>query len=138
MRSPETHGHARKLLNRYVSGDSDPSPVVFVDHLINCAKRFDFELDHRVFNYLLNAYIRANRIENAIDCFNAMICQDVIPWVPYMNILLTALVRRNMIGELRDLYNKMVLRGIYGDHFTVHVMVRACLKEGRVEEAEEY
>ena len=43
-----------------------------------------------------------------------------------------------MIDEVRDLYNKMVLRGVYGDHYTVHVMCQAFLKEGRVEDVEEY
>ena len=63
-----------------------------------------------------------------------MICEDAIPWVSCMDILLTDLVRINMIDELQNLYNKMVLRGVYGDHYTVHVMCRAFLKEGRVEE----
>ena len=86
----------------------------------------------------MNGYIRVDRIENAIEFFNSMICEDVIPLVPCMNILLTDLVRRNMIYEVRDLYNKMVLRGIYGDRYTIHVMSRAFLKEGRVEDVEEY
>ena len=87
---------------------------------------------------MLNGYIRIGRIKNAINFFNSMICEDVSPWVPCMNILLTDLVMRNMIEEVQNLYNKMVLRGVYGDHYIVHVMSRAFLKEGRVEDVEEY
>ena len=87
---------------------------------------------------MLNGYIRAGRIENVIEFFNFMIYEHVIPWVPCMNILLTELVRRNTIDEMRHLYNKMVLRGIYGDRYIEHVMYQAFLKEGRVEDVEEY
>ena len=55
-----------------------------------------------------------------------------------MNILLKDLVKRNMIDEVRDLYNKMVLRGIYGDHYIVHVIYQAFLTKGMVENVEEY
>ena len=107
---------ARSPIN---SGSGDSGSLfrrLFFYCLINCAKRFDFELDHRVLNYLLNDYIRVVKSKIAIDFFNSMICEDVIPWVPCMNILLMDLVRRNMIDE------------VYGDHYIVHVTCRAFLK----------
>ncbi|KAM1525400.1 hypothetical protein ACFX10_009868 [Malus domestica] len=134
MGNPKTHGRAKMLLNQYVSGNSG----VFVDHLVDCAKRFDFELESQVFGYLLNNYVRANRIECAIDCFSRTLELEMYPCVTYVNILLTELVRRNMMGEAREVYDKMALRGIGGDRVTLQVMMRGCLKQGKPDDAEEY
>ncbi|XP_024195989.1 pentatricopeptide repeat-containing protein At2g39230, mitochondrial [Rosa chinensis] len=137
MGFPETRGRAKTLLNRYVSGDSGPPPpAVLLDRLLDCAERFGFDFDSWVFSYLLNSYVRANRIGDAVDCFNRMVELEIYAGagVEYMNIVLTALVRRNMFEEARDLYGKMVERGVGGDCATLNVMMRACLKEGKPEE----
>ncbi|XP_024164031.1 pentatricopeptide repeat-containing protein At3g54980, mitochondrial [Rosa chinensis] len=137
MGFPETRGRAKTLLNRYVSGDSGPPPAVFLDRLLDCAKRFGFDLDSMVFSYLLNSYVRANRIGDAVDCFNRMVEVEIYASVEYVNIVMTALVRRNMFEEARELYGTMLGRGV-GDCATLNVMMRACLKEGKPEAAEEY
>ncbi|EOY31434.1 Pentatricopeptide repeat superfamily protein, putative [Theobroma cacao] len=135
--SQQTNKQVKYLLNRFVAGDSGPTPIVFLDHLIDIAKRFDFELDSRVFNYLLNSYVRV-RIDDAVDCFNGMIEHDIVPMLPFMNILLTALVRGNLIDKARELYDKMVSIGVRGDRVTVLLMMRAFLKDGKPWEAEEF
>ncbi|KAF2287207.1 hypothetical protein GH714_039343 [Hevea brasiliensis] len=137
-RSSETSRRAQNLLNRFISGDSGPMPTVLVDHLIETAKRFDFESDSRVYNYLLNSYVRANKLNDAVDCFNRMIGGNIFPWVPFLNIFLSALVRNNMICETQKVYNEMVLKGLHGDLFTVHIMMRASLKENKHEEAKKF
>ncbi|PRQ23748.1 putative tetratricopeptide-like helical domain-containing protein [Rosa chinensis] len=121
MGFPETRGRAKTLLNRYVSGDSGPPPAVFLDRLLDCAK----------------SYVRANRIGDAVDCFNRMVEVEIYASVEYVNIVMTALVRRNMFEEARELYGTMLGRGV-GDCATLNVMMRACLKEGKPEAAEEY
>ena len=117
MGFPETQKLAKSLLAQCVFGDSAPAPPIFVHHLVQCANKFDFLLDSRLFNYLLDSYVRANRIEDAVLCYNRMIKfeSDIIPWVPYINILMAALLRRNMFGEIHELHNKMVYRGISGN-----------------------
>ncbi|MED6195514.1 hypothetical protein PIB30_038550 [Stylosanthes scabra] len=136
--SPDTYGVLRSLLNNYVFADSSPTVRVLVEELVECSRRYNFESDSRVFNYLLNAYVRANKVTDAVECLRLMLEHDLVPWVPFMNILLTALVRRNMIRDTYSLYDEMVQRKIYGDCFTLHVLMRACLKEGKIEEAEMY
>ncbi|KAM1987394.1 hypothetical protein ACFX15_034661 [Malus domestica] len=39
MGSPNTHEHAKMLLNQCVSGDSGSVPGIFVHHLVDCAKK---------------------------------------------------------------------------------------------------
>ena len=75
--------------------------LFFLDHLIDTRKRFDFELNSRAFNYLLNSYVRVNRIDDAVACFSGMIERDIVPWIPFMNILLTTLIRRNLMDKAR-------------------------------------
>ncbi|KAE8687134.1 tRNA (cytosine-5-)-methyltransferase-like [Hibiscus syriacus] len=137
--SSQTHKHAQYLLNNNFGSDhSGPAPFVFLDHLVDTSKRFDFELNSRAFNYLLNSYVRVNRFDDAVDCFNGMLERDIVPWIPYMNILLTALVRRSLMDKARELYGKMVSIGVRGDCFTVYAMMRAFLKEGKPWEGEEF
>ncbi|KAE8690974.1 Detected protein of unknown function [Hibiscus syriacus] len=50
---------------------------ILVDHLVDTSKRLDFELNSRAFNYLLNSYVRVNRIDDVVDCFNGMLERDV-------------------------------------------------------------
>ncbi|KAE8654485.1 hypothetical protein F3Y22_tig00117048pilonHSYRG00393 [Hibiscus syriacus] len=135
----QTHKHAQYLLNnKFGSYHSGPAPFVFLDHLVDTSKRFDFELNSQPFNYLLNGYVRVNSFDDAVDCFNGMLERDIVPWIPYTNILLTALVRRNLIDKARELYDKMVSIGVRGDCFTVYAMMRAFLKEGKPWEAVEF
>ncbi|KAK9273046.1 hypothetical protein L1049_017853 [Liquidambar formosana] len=135
--SSGTHRYARNLLNRYVRGDLGPMARVFVDHLIESSKRLDLEFDSQVFGYLLNSYVRAGQIEDAMACIDGMISNNVFPSVLYLNIVLAALVRENMIGRAQHLYNKMISRGFSGDCATIHVMIRGYLKEGKADEAEQ-
>ena len=85
---------------------------------------------------MLNSYVKAKKLNDAIDCFNRMIEIDIVPWIRFLNVLLTALVRNNRICEVRKVYDKMVLKGVHVDCFTVHIMMRASLKEEKYEEAE--
>ncbi|KAJ7980574.1 Pentatricopeptide repeat-containing protein [Quillaja saponaria] len=48
------------------------------------------------------------------------------------------MVRRNMIVQTLELHDKVLLKEIHGDRFTLHMLMRACVTEGRFEEAEEY
>ncbi|CAL5435280.1 unnamed protein product [Camellia sinensis] len=136
--SPNHHQIARNMLNRYVLGDSSPSSCILVDHLVDCSKRFEFDSDSRIFNYLLNSYVRAGRFNDSFDCFDRMIESNIEPWVMCINVFLTALVRKNMIAEARGLYNNVVSRGVNYDCCTVETMMRACLNDGKADEAERY
>lgn len=137
--SPETHGDAKHLLNKYVFGDSAPAAKVLVELLVECAERYGFKLsDSRVFNYLLISYVRANKITEAVECFRAMLEDGVVPWVPFVNVLLTAMIRRNMVEDAHRLFDEMAERRIYGDCYTLQVLMRACLKGGKFVEAERY
>ncbi|KAB5553316.1 hypothetical protein DKX38_010627 [Salix brachista] len=135
-KSTETCGKARDLLNRFASDDWGPVPSVVVARLIESSRRLDFESDSRVFNYLLNSYVKTKRINDAIDCFNSLIEKDIVPCLTVMNIFLSALVKNNMICQARDVYNKMVSKGVRGDCATISVMIRASMREGKLEEAE--
>ncbi|KAI7989559.1 Pentatricopeptide repeat-containing protein [Camellia lanceoleosa] len=136
--SPSHHQIARNMLNRYVLGDSSPSSCVLVDHLVDCLKRFEFDSDSRIFNYLLNSYVRAGRFNDSFDCLDRMIESNIEPWVMCINVFLTALVRKNMIAEARGLYNNVVSRGVNYDCCTIETMMRACLNDGKADEAERY
>jgi pentatricopeptide repeat protein len=48
------------------------------------------------------------------------------------------MVRTNMSSDARKLYDEMVERGICGDCYTLHVFMRACLKEEKFEETEKF
>ncbi|CAI9775574.1 unnamed protein product [Fraxinus pennsylvanica] len=130
------NGVVRNLLNNYASSNSVPSAVVLVDHFIDCAERFGFQLDARVFNYLLNGYVRARRFADAVDCFKAMVSCGIAPWALVMNNFLSTLVKRDMNDEAFDLFNDVILNKFSYDCATVNVMMGACLREGKVEEAE--
>lgn len=135
-KSTETCGKARNLLNRFASDDWGPVPSVVVARLIESSRRLDFESDSRVFNYLLNSYVKTKRINDAVDCFNSLIEKDIVPCLTVMNIFLSELVKNNMIREARDVYNKMASKGVKGDCATISVMIRASMREGKLEEAE--
>lgn len=85
---------------------------------------------------LLNGFVLAQKIQDAMVCLNLMIEKNVDLWVSYVNILLNALIKKNMVVEVRELYDKMSSRGLFGDSVTVLFMMRACLKYGRAREAE--
>ncbi|KAF3670587.1 putative protein arginine N-methyltransferase PRMT10-like [Capsicum annuum] len=131
------HQHkAQRLLDYYASSDSGPSANVVFNGLVNCGKAFDFDLNPRVFNFLINSCVKAGRLNDAIDCFNGILEHGIMPWVPIMNKLLKILVRQDMIGVARDLYNDVVSRGIdFYDCGTVHILMSACVREGKMEEA---
>ncbi|MCI01001.1 pentatricopeptide repeat-containing protein, partial [Trifolium medium] len=78
-----------------------------------------------------------DKITDAVECFRTMLEHDVIPRIPIMNTLLTAMVSRNMISDARELYDEMVERGIC-DCYTFHVVMGACLNEGKFEEVEKF
>ncbi|KAJ0029797.1 hypothetical protein Pint_12691 [Pistacia integerrima] len=124
MKSSTTHGQARNLLDQYVSGFSGPTSIALVDYLIECAKRFDFDLDSRVFNYLLDSYVKAGEKNDAFECCCRMMERNIIPRVELVNKVLTDLVKRNFIDEAKELYNKMVLRGVSGDRVKVSTFLR--------------
>ncbi|XP_044471702.1 pentatricopeptide repeat-containing protein At4g32450, mitochondrial-like [Mangifera indica] len=130
MKSTETHGHARNSLSQYVLGISSPTSISLVDCLIECAKRFDFDIDAKVFNYLLDSYVKADKTIDALECCSRMIECNIIPQVELVNKILTELVKTNFIDEAKELYNKMVLRGVSGQR----VKVSTCLKEEKHEQ----
>ncbi|XP_022862268.1 pentatricopeptide repeat-containing protein At3g54980, mitochondrial-like [Olea europaea var. sylvestris] len=138
VKSPEHLLEAKNLLNHYVCSDSVLSAAVIVRRIVNCSKRFGFELNPRVFNYLLNVYINGHRHRDAIGCFRTMVICGIMPWIPYTKNLLSALVEQNMIGQAHDLFRCVVLRPESYDCATVHLMMHACLKLGQVEEAQKY
>ncbi|KAL2491314.1 Pentatricopeptide repeat-containing protein [Abeliophyllum distichum] len=129
---------ARNLLNSYASSNSVPSAIVLVDHFIDCGKRFGFQLNPLVFNYLLNGYVRARRFADAVDCFKAMVSCGVAPWAPIMNNFLSTLAKKNMIDEALNLFNDLILKKTSYDCATVNVMMCACLRRDKVDEAEKY
>ncbi|KAF2591196.1 hypothetical protein F2Q70_00040891 [Brassica cretica] len=135
--SPESHGRARDLLQRYVSSSSPMTmPKVLVTNLVESAKSFGFEVKALPFSYLLNAYTRERRTDYAVDCINLMIELGLPPYVRYVNNTLSALVRRNSINEAKELYGKMVATGLVaGDKATAHLLMRASLREEKPEEA---
>ncbi|CAF2111844.1 hypothetical protein Bca4012_095281 [Brassica carinata] len=135
--SPESHGRARDLLQRYVSSSSPMTmPKVLVTNLVESAKSFGFEVKALPFSYLLNAYTRERRTDYAVDCINLMIELGLPPYVRYVNNTLSALVRMNSINEAKELYGKMVATGLVaGDKATAHLLMRASLREEKPEEA---
>ncbi|GAU28044.1 hypothetical protein TSUD_265020 [Trifolium subterraneum] len=138
--SPKTHGSVQVLVYHYVSGNAIPCAKVIVEQLLECSGRYGFESDSRVFNYLLRSFVEVDKITDAVECFRTMLEHDVIPRVPIMNTLLTAMVRRNMISDACELYDEMVERGICGegDCCTLDVLMRACLNQGKFEEAQKF
>ncbi|CAI0544575.1 unnamed protein product [Linum tenue] len=137
-KEPRTRRQAQYLLNQFASGDSGPTPCTVVDHLVQCPESFSLERDSLVFDYLLNSYVRAGRLDGAVDCLNSMVGHGVFPSVPFVNIVLSELVKSGMIREAHNAYYKMVANGMEGDGVTVKVMMRGCLKEGRDVEAMEF
>ncbi|CAI9755619.1 unnamed protein product [Fraxinus pennsylvanica] len=138
VKSPEHCRMAKNLLNHYVFSDSVLSAAVIVRRIVNCSKRFGFELNPRVFNYLLNVYIKGHRYTDAIGCFRTMVICGMMPWIPYTKKLLSTLVERNMLGQAQSLFRCVVLRPESYDCATVHLMMLACLQVGKVEEAQKY
>ncbi|KAK4388943.1 Pentatricopeptide repeat-containing protein, mitochondrial [Sesamum angolense] len=136
--SHDHHGAARNLLNNYLSGDSSPSGVVLVDRLINCSERFGFGLKPRVFDYLLNGYVRARRYKDAEDCFYSLVSRGITPHVRILNNFLSSLIRSNMIDEARGLFRDIVIKKQTYDCASVYMMMCAALREDKVEEAEKY
>ncbi|KAI9121790.1 hypothetical protein K1719_007180 [Acacia pycnantha] len=134
----KTHGVARDMLSDFVVGHPGLSPNAFVRQLVECAGRYKLESSSRVVNYLLNGYVKANKIKDAVDCFKMMVDQNIDPWVHFMNNLLRGMVKRNMIDEALDLYDEMIQRRIYGDCFTLDEVMSACLAQGYNEKAEKY
>ncbi|XXG45650.1 hypothetical protein AAC387_Pa02g0681 [Persea americana] len=127
---------AQKLLNRSFSGTSIPSAGIFIERLIESSKRCD---SHPcLFDYVINSYLRAGRIEEAVESFDRMIENNIFPGITSRNILLAALVRLNLTGKARELYQVMQYKGMDCDCFTLDVVMNACLKEGKPDEAEEY
>ncbi|XP_058105197.1 pentatricopeptide repeat-containing protein At3g54980, mitochondrial-like [Magnolia sinica] len=125
------------LLKRKLSGSSSPSPTVLIDRLMEVSRRCISKTPY-IFQVILNSYVWNERIEEAIESFNAMVKNDVFPSIMSRNILLAALVRLNMIPEARELYTVIRDRGMDCNCFTLNVIMHACLKEGKPEEAEEY
>ncbi|KFK36816.1 hypothetical protein AALP_AA4G175100 [Arabis alpina] len=64
-----------------------------------------------------------------------MMERNVIPFVPYVNNVLSDLVRSNLISEAKEVYDKMVGVGVGGDNDTTQLLMRACLRERKPEEA---
>ncbi|KAK1382453.1 hypothetical protein POM88_020188 [Heracleum sosnowskyi] len=127
----------RNMFNRIVSGFSGDVGSNVVDQLVDCAKRFDFELNYVVFDYLLNGFVRAGRFVDAIGCFRRIVeCKISLP-LSCINFLVSRLVKNNLIEEAEDLYKGLVVRGTY-DCATVDVIVRACMKEGKYDEVGKY
>ena len=58
------HWQALNLLRQSNSCYSGPTTVVLIDRLVQCAERFDFDLDSRVFSYLLDSYVNADKINS--------------------------------------------------------------------------
>ncbi|KAJ4903889.1 Pentatricopeptide repeat-containing protein [Raphanus sativus] len=133
--SPQTRDRARNLLVLFISANPELPPSVTVKHLLDSAQRFDLGLDPHGFNYLLNAYTRNKRIDDALECFSLMVDRKVVPFVCYVNSLLSSLVKSNEIGEAKEIYNEMVEMGISGDNVTAQLLMRGCLRERRPEEA---
>nr|GMD39363.1 pentatricopeptide repeat-containing protein At3g54980, mitochondrial-like [Ipomoea batatas] len=77
--SSEHHHVARSLILKHVLGDSGPPSALF-DGLVDSAKRFSFELNPVVFNSLLDSLVKARRVRDAIDCFNAMMDHGILIW----------------------------------------------------------
>ncbi|KAL2544719.1 Pentatricopeptide repeat-containing protein [Forsythia ovata] len=138
VKSPEHWTVAKNLLIHYVWSDSVLSAAIIVHRFVNCSKRFGFELSPRVFNYLLNVYVRGRRYTDAIGCFRTMVSCRMMPWIPYMNNLLSALVDRNMLGQAQNVFRCVVLRTDSYDCATVQLMMQAFLQVGKVEEAQKY
>ncbi|CAA7052023.1 unnamed protein product [Microthlaspi erraticum] len=134
--SRETYDHASNLLVEFVSINPTLIPTVMVNDLVESAQRFDFELNPRAFNYLLNAYIRNSRTDDAVDCFNLMLDRNVTPFVAYVNKVLSFLLRSDSVDEGKEVYDKMVvIGGVGGDNVTTQLFMRACLRERKPEEA---
>ncbi|KAL7175247.1 hypothetical protein ACSBR2_028952 [Camellia fascicularis] len=151
--SPNHHQIARNMLNRYVLGDSRPSSCVLVDHLVDCSKRFEFDSDSWVFNYLLNSYVRAGRFKDAFDCFDRMIESNIEPWVMCINVFLTALAsfikldaanysiairavcRKPNSNVVCELLNEMTKMGWVPSVGTFACIIGACVKQGNMVDA---
>lgn len=126
-------------VEQLVSNQKFPDAATAIQGLDDCSKRFDFDLDSRVFNYLLHGYITNSRIEDAICCSDWMLENNIDLWAPYVHDLIHLLVvQRNMNKEARELYDKLISRGIFGKGNTVRVMMKACLKGGEPSEGERY
>ncbi|KAL0323928.1 UNVERIFIED_CONTAM: Pentatricopeptide repeat-containing protein, mitochondrial [Sesamum calycinum] len=92
----------------------------------------------RVFDYLLNGYVRARRYKDAEDCFYSLVSRGITPHVRILNNFLSSLIRSNMIDEARGLFRDIVIKKQTYDCATVYMMMCTALREDKVEEAEKY
>lgn len=66
-------------LNVYVFSDSSPYAKIHGKQLLECSGMYDFESNLWIFNYLLNSFVRANKITYAFECFRTMLDHNVVP-----------------------------------------------------------
>ncbi|KAG0458014.1 hypothetical protein HPP92_023171 [Vanilla planifolia] len=127
---------AKELLWKSLSAESSPRPAAVVDALVQASKWYVSEL--RTFDCLLFFYVHAGRLEDAMEAFGQMAKNQIFPGIRARNDLLAAFVRVNSFGSARDLYREMVALGMELDCCTCDIMMHACLKEGKPEEADAY
>ncbi|KNA05276.1 hypothetical protein SOVF_191910 [Spinacia oleracea] len=122
-----------------VSTQNFPDAKTVIRGLNDCSNRFGFDLDSRIYNYLLCGFIKTGRIEDSISCVEWMLENKIDLWVSYLNDLIYELgIQRKMIKEAKELYDKVFCKGNVVNGGTVRIMMKACLKDGNPSEADRY
>lgn len=130
----------KKFVKDLVSSQQCPDDAATViQGLMESAKRFEFRIKPRVFEFLLNGFVSAKRIDDAIVCFHFMIENWGAKVGPsFANFLLRRLISRNMFKEVEELVNKMISRGvIIMDAQVIIILLESCCTKRKFEEAEQ-
>lgn len=125
---------ARELLRCSLLHSTSPSPATVVDGLVNASRRC--VSDPRSFGYLLTCYSHAGKAEQALEAFDCMLQHGVFPSVRSRNDFLAALVRSNLTTKAREVYRVIKEKEMGFDCYTIDIMMHACLKDGKSEEAQ--
>lgn len=130
--------NGEKLVRELVSSQHCPDATLVIQGLMESAARFEFCITDRAFKSLLNAFVSADRIDDAIVCSNFMLDHfGKCLGTSFANFLLLALIKMNRFNEVEELLNNMFTKGMTGDVKIIWKLMRSCLTRRKFDEAEQ-
>ncbi|KNA05277.1 hypothetical protein SOVF_191920 [Spinacia oleracea] len=112
--------------------------AIVIQGLMETAERFEFRVKPQTFDILLNGFVTAGRLDDAIVCFNAMVENfgtDLNE--SFANFLLRILVKRDRIKEVEELLNKIVSIEITRNANIINRLLKYCVSNMKFEEADQ-
>ncbi|XVF76051.1 hypothetical protein PTKIN_Ptkin13bG0235600 [Pterospermum kingtungense] len=92
-------------------------------------------VSEKVYEIIINGYLRKNDLSKAFDLFKSMKESGYIPTASTYTDLMQRLFRSNRYQKGCDLYNEMLERGIEPDSIATMAMVAGNIRQGNISEA---